>query len=71
MSQLFIDLFEEPTASDKTCIFLPILQVWGVKGGPYEFKPAPASSFDDAFNPLSFASQPLGKRIEGSFVLQE
>ncbi|XP_075075089.1 chromophore lyase CRL, chloroplastic isoform X4 [Nicotiana tabacum] len=46
-------------------------QVWGVKGGPYEFKPAPASSFDDAFNPLSFASQPVGKRIEGSFVLQE
>ncbi|MCD7466643.1 hypothetical protein HAX54_003554 [Datura stramonium] len=46
-------------------------QVWGVKGGPYEFKPAPASSFDDVLNPLSFASQPVGKRIEGSFVLQE
>ncbi|KAL3335438.1 hypothetical protein AABB24_031584 [Solanum stoloniferum] len=46
-------------------------QVWGVKGGPYEFKPAPSSSFNDVLNPLSFASQPLGKRIEGSFVLQE
>ncbi|KAK4375499.1 hypothetical protein RND71_006176 [Anisodus tanguticus] len=48
-----------------------ILQVWGVKGGPYEFKSAPASRFDDVLNPLSFASQPVGKRIEGSFVLQE
>ncbi|XP_022738251.1 chromophore lyase CRL, chloroplastic [Durio zibethinus] len=47
-------------------------QVWGVKAGPYEFKPAPASSFNGMFSPLSFpASQPMEKRIEGSFVLQE
>ncbi|TYH42171.1 hypothetical protein ES332_D11G045300v1 [Gossypium tomentosum] len=47
-------------------------QVWGVKEGPYEFKPAPASSFNGMFSPLNFApSQPMEKRIEGSFVLQE
>ncbi|CAA3014757.1 chromophore lyase CRL, chloroplastic [Olea europaea subsp. europaea] len=27
-------------------------QVWGGKGGPYEFKPAPASSFYDILSPL-------------------
>ncbi|GFZ17301.1 crumpled leaf [Actinidia rufa] len=46
-------------------------QVWGVKGGPYEFKPAPASSFVDKFSPLNFPPQSIQKRIEGSFVLQE
>ncbi|KAI8544118.1 hypothetical protein RHMOL_Rhmol08G0270600 [Rhododendron molle] len=45
-------------------------QVWGVKGAPYEFKPAPASSFVDMF-PLNFPPQSMEKRIGGSFVLQE
>ncbi|XP_015580796.1 chromophore lyase CRL, chloroplastic isoform X2 [Ricinus communis] len=47
-------------------------QVWGVKEGPYEFKPAPGSSVNDMFSPLNFPP-PLSmeKRIEGSFVLQE
>ncbi|KAA3456831.1 Chromophore lyase CpcT/CpeT 3 [Gossypium australe] len=31
-------------------------QVWGVKEGPYEFKPAPASSFNGMFSPLNFSS---------------
>ncbi|XP_051136033.1 chromophore lyase CRL, chloroplastic [Andrographis paniculata] len=47
-------------------------QVWGVKGGPYEFKPAPSSSFSDPYSSLNFPPQFLEKRrIEGSFVLQE
>ncbi|KAH9770330.1 chromophore lyase CRL [Citrus sinensis] len=47
-------------------------QVWGVKAGPYEFKPAPSSSYSDMFSPLNFPPQQfLEKRIEGSFVLQE
>ncbi|XP_022771197.1 chromophore lyase CRL, chloroplastic-like isoform X3 [Durio zibethinus] len=47
-------------------------QVWGVKEGPYEFKSAPASCFNGMFSPLNFPpSQPMEKRIEGSFVLQE
>uniref|UniRef100_A0A7N0RAI9 Chromophore lyase CRL, chloroplastic n=1 Tax=Kalanchoe fedtschenkoi TaxID=63787 RepID=A0A7N0RAI9_KALFE len=46
-------------------------QVWGVKGGPYEFKPAPRSSFNDTPSPLNFPPTSLEKRIEGSFVLQE
>ncbi|KAL3507706.1 hypothetical protein ACH5RR_033088 [Cinchona calisaya] len=46
-------------------------QVWGANGGPYEFKPAPTSSFNDIFSPLNFPAQPLDKRIQGSFVLQE
>ncbi|KAH7578496.1 hypothetical protein JRO89_XS01G0389200 [Xanthoceras sorbifolium] len=46
-------------------------QVWGVKEGPYEFKPAPTSSFNDMFS-LNFPPpQSMDKRIEGSFVLQE
>ncbi|KAL1559034.1 chromophore lyase CRL, chloroplastic-like [Salvia divinorum] len=45
-------------------------QVWGVKGGPYEFKPAPASSFSDPFSSLTIPPQFTEKRIEGSFVLQ-
>lgn len=46
-------------------------QVWGVKEGPYEFKPAPRSSFNDVLPPLNFPPPSLEKRIEGSFVLQE
>ncbi|KAK3042468.1 hypothetical protein RJ639_000192 [Escallonia herrerae] len=46
-------------------------QVWGVKEGPYEFKPAPSSSFVDMFSPLNLPPQSMDKRIEGSFVLQE
>nr|GMC71697.1 chromophore lyase CRL, chloroplastic [Ipomoea batatas] len=45
-------------------------QVWGVKGGPYEFKPAPASSFDD-LSALMLSSPSIEKRIEGSFVIQD
>ncbi|XVE56486.1 hypothetical protein DITRI_Ditri04bG0014100 [Diplodiscus trichospermus] len=47
-------------------------QVWGVQKGPCEFKPAPTSSFNGMFSPLNFPpSQPMEKRIEGSFVLEE
>lgn len=54
------------------------LQVWGVKNGPYEFKPAPgpatglgpASTSVDMLSPLDFPLS-IGKRIEGSFVLQD
>lgn len=53
------------------CFTNHALQVWGVKGGPYEFKPAPASSFIDMLSPLNFPPQPMDKRIQGSFVLQE
>ncbi|GMH16702.1 hypothetical protein Nepgr_018543 [Nepenthes gracilis] len=46
-------------------------QVWGVKVGPYEFKPAPVSSFNMS-SPFNL-SLPLStdKRIEGSYILQE
>lgn len=47
-------------------------QVWGAKEGPYEFKPVPASSFNDMLSPLNFPfQQSMEKRIEGSFVLQD
>ncbi|KAL3512056.1 hypothetical protein ACH5RR_024773 [Cinchona calisaya] len=39
-------------------------QVWGAIGGPYEFKPAPTSSFNDIFSHLNFPAQPLDKRIQ-------
>ncbi|KAL6311336.1 hypothetical protein AAG906_025622 [Vitis piasezkii] len=37
-------------------------QVWGVKEGPYEFKPAPASSSNDMFSPLNFAPSAHGEK---------
>ncbi|XP_044503640.1 chromophore lyase CRL, chloroplastic isoform X2 [Mangifera indica] len=47
-------------------------QVWGAKEGPYEFKPAPNSGFNDMFSHLNFPPPlSMGKKIEGSFVLQE
>ncbi|KAF8400086.1 hypothetical protein HHK36_015961 [Tetracentron sinense] len=47
-------------------------QVWGVKEGPYEFKPAPVSSFNDMLSPLHFPPPTsMEKRIEGSFALTE
>ncbi|XP_012090564.1 chromophore lyase CRL, chloroplastic isoform X2 [Jatropha curcas] len=47
-------------------------QVWGVKDGPYEFKPAPASSVNGMLPALNFPPpHSMEKRIEGSFVLQE
>ncbi|KAG5523163.1 hypothetical protein RHGRI_035097 [Rhododendron griersonianum] len=62
-------LYEGSTPPDG----FPNSWVWGVKGGPYEFKPAPASSFVDMFSPLTIPplSMEMEKRIEGSFVLQE
>ncbi|KAF8408516.1 hypothetical protein HHK36_007672 [Tetracentron sinense] len=45
--------------------------IWGVKVGPYEFKPAPALSFNDMLSPLNFPPLSMENRIEGSFVLQE
>ncbi|KAL5711235.1 hypothetical protein ACHQM5_021713 [Ranunculus cassubicifolius] len=48
-------------------------QVWGVKNGPYEFKPAPPSrSSNDMLSPLHIAPlEFLEKRVEGSFALQD
>ncbi|MFS7940324.1 putative chromophore lyase CpcT/CpeT [Helianthus anomalus] len=51
-------------------------QVWGVKNGPYEFKPAPEPATGPAYTSVDMLSTlnfPLSidKRIEGSFVLQE
>lgn len=50
-----------------------------MKNGPYEFKAAPgpasastsASASVDMLSPLNFPPLSIGKRIEGSFVLQE
>ncbi|GFZ11902.1 crumpled leaf [Actinidia rufa] len=60
-------LYEGSTPPDG----FPNSWVWGVKGGPYEFKPAAASSFIDMFSPLNFPAQSMEKRIEGSFVIQD
>uniref|UniRef100_A0A1D1XJB2 Chromophore lyase CpcT/CpeT 3 n=1 Tax=Anthurium amnicola TaxID=1678845 RepID=A0A1D1XJB2_9ARAE len=51
-------------------------QTWGVKEGPYEFKPAPtpaaASSLSDLFSPLNISpAVSLERRIQGSFVMEE
>ncbi|CAI0446777.1 unnamed protein product [Linum tenue] len=48
-------------------------QVWGVREGAYEFKPAPASSnLNGIFSSLNFPpAQSIAKKIEGSFVLED
>ncbi|GFZ08041.1 crumpled leaf [Actinidia rufa] len=60
-------LYEGSTPRDG----FPNSWVWGVKGGPYEFKPAAASSFIDMFPPLTLTAESAEKRIEGSFVFQD
>ncbi|KAI0491393.1 hypothetical protein KFK09_025653 [Dendrobium nobile] len=46
-------------------------QVWGPKGGPYEFKPAPNSCYDDMIS-LNFPpTKSLEKKFDGSFVMNE
>lgn len=35
-------------------------QVWGVREGPYEFKPAPTTTFKGLSFPLGFSSSPIG-----------
>lgn len=52
----------------------PCEQVWGAKGGPYEFKPAPAPavSSDYMFSPVNVVpAVSLGKKIEDSFIMRE
>ncbi|XP_050875105.1 chromophore lyase CRL, chloroplastic isoform X2 [Lathyrus oleraceus] len=47
-------------------------QVWGQKEGPYKFKPAPTSCFNDMFPPLNLSpTPPMERRIQGSFILEE
>ncbi|KAL8144316.1 hypothetical protein V2J09_017348 [Rumex salicifolius] len=47
-------------------------QVWGVKDGPYEFKPAPDSSFDDILSPMNLSTaSAIDKSVDGNFVLQK
>lgn len=41
-------------------------QVWGTKGGPYEFRPAPKSNYDDMFSPLNFSAPLSLEKIERS-----
>ncbi|CAH9092164.1 unnamed protein product [Cuscuta epithymum] len=43
-------------------------QVWGVKEGPYEFKPAVASNSGDLSTVMLPTSASIDKRIEGSFI---
>ncbi|OAY73174.1 Chromophore lyase CRL, chloroplastic [Ananas comosus] len=47
-------------------------QVWGPKAGPYEFKPAPQSSYDDMFSSLNFTpSLSLEKKMDSPYVINE
>ncbi|MQM12841.1 hypothetical protein Taro_045761 [Colocasia esculenta] len=62
-----------PKVSDEALWYT---NIWGVKEGPYEFKPAPtpapSSSFSDIFSPLNLPPLvSLENRIEGSFVMEE
>ncbi|KQJ88387.1 chromophore lyase CRL, chloroplastic [Brachypodium distachyon] len=46
-------------------------QVWGTKAGPYEFKPAPKSNYDDMFSPLNFSAPLSLEKIESSYVTDD
>lgn len=52
--------------------FALYLQVWGPKAGPYEFKPAPQSTYDDMFSPLNFSAPlSLEKKIDASYEIED
>ncbi|KAK3119083.1 hypothetical protein QOZ80_9BG0713410 [Eleusine coracana subsp. coracana] len=47
-------------------------QVWGTKVGPYEFKPAPKSKYDDMFSPLNFSAPlSLEKKMDKAYVIDD
>ena len=47
-------------------------QVWGTKAGPYEFKPAPKSKYDDMFSPLNFSAPlSLEKKLDKAYVIDD
>ncbi|RAL41456.1 hypothetical protein DM860_010250 [Cuscuta australis] len=47
-------------------------QVWGVKGGPYEFKPSLASTIGiDDLSTLMLPTPSIDERIESSIVIQD
>ncbi|XP_078160040.1 crumpled leaf [Carex rostrata] len=47
-------------------------QAWGPKAGPYEFKPAPQSTYDDMFSPLNFSAPlSLEKKIDASYEIED
>jgi hypothetical protein len=46
-------------------------QVWGTKAGPYEFKPAPKSNYDDMFSPLNFSAPLSLEKIENSYAIDD
>ncbi|VAI05292.1 unnamed protein product [Triticum turgidum subsp. durum] len=46
-------------------------QVWGTKAGPYEFKPAPKSNYDDMFSPLNFSAPLSLEKMESSHAIDD
>jgi hypothetical protein len=49
-----------------------LAQVWGTKVGPYEFKPAPKSKYDDMFSPLNFSAPlSLEKKLDKAYVIDD
>ena len=46
-------------------------QVWGTKAGPYEFKPAPKSNYDDMFSPLNFSAPLSLEKMERSYAIDD
>ncbi|XP_045083741.1 chromophore lyase CRL, chloroplastic isoform X3 [Aegilops tauschii subsp. strangulata] len=46
-------------------------QVWGTKAGPYEFKPAPKSNYDDMFSPLNFSAPLSLEKMESSYAIDD
>jgi len=49
-----------------------LAQVWGTKVGPYEFKPAPKSKYDNMFSPLNFsAPSSLEKKLDKAYVIDD
>ncbi|EES08568.1 hypothetical protein BDA96_05G145900 [Sorghum bicolor] len=46
-------------------------QVWGTKVGPYEFKPAPKSKYDDMFSPLNFSAPLSLEKLDKAYVIDD
>jgi hypothetical protein len=65
-------LHERESPFDNVLTYSQVWEVWGTKVGPYEFKPAPKSKYDNMFSPLNFSAPlSLEKKLDKAYVIDD